>query len=184
MAQARRPPEAYRDYLCLLARLQIDPRLRQKLDPSDIVQITLVKTTASRQDFRGDSSEQMRAWLRGILANTLKDELRKLKAQSRDVRKEVSVEAALERSSARLEELLADQSGSPDAGLLWEETMIRLAGALARLSEDQRTAVELHYIQQVSLPAIAQQMNRTPKAVAALIQRGLVKLRELLDETS
>ena len=69
--------ERFRNYLHLLARLQLDPRLKGKLDPSDAVQQTLLKAHESRSEFRGSGMAEQAAWIRTILANCLADEARK-----------------------------------------------------------------------------------------------------------
>ncbi len=179
--QPARPLEDYRDYLHLLARLQLDARLRGKLDPSDVVQQTLVKAHQNQGQFRGQSAAEQVGWLRRILANTLIDAARKFQ---RELALGHSLEQALDQSSARLEAWLAADQSSPSERVGLQEQLLLLARALARLPEDQRSAVELHHLRQAPVAEIARELGRSEAAVAGLLRRGLKKLRELLHEES
>jgi RNA polymerase sigma-70 factor, ECF subfamily len=176
---AARPAEQYRDYLHLLARLQLDPRLRGKLDPSDVVQQTLAKAHQAQEQFRGRSEGEQVAWLRRILANTLIDAARKF---HREVDREEPLEQRLHDSSARLEAWLAAEQSSPSEGAARQEQLVRLAGALARLPDDQRVAVEMHHLRERPVADIAAELGRSEASVAGLLRRGLKRLRELLQE--
>jgi RNA polymerase sigma-70 factor (ECF subfamily) len=174
--------EKYRDYLHLLARLQLDPRLKGKLDPSDLVQETLLKAHEKQEQFRGQSDAERAAWLRQILANQLAEAVRRYTTGRRDVDRERSLEAAVEESSARLERWLSSSHSSPDQEAERQEQLLRLAAALAHLPDDQREAVELHHLKGYSVAQLAEHMGRSSGAIGALLYRGLKKLRSLLGE--
>jgi RNA polymerase sigma-70 factor (ECF subfamily) len=172
--------ERFREYLRLLARLQVDPRLRGKLDPSGVVQQTLWEAHQALEQLRGRSEAEVLAWLRQALAHNLTDEIRRLTTGKRDVGREESLQQALEQSSARLEAWLATEDSSPSQSAERQEQAVRLAGALAQLPDRQRQAVELRHLRGLSLTEVAGEMGCTRTAVVGLLHRGVEKLRELL----
>ena len=174
--------EQFRNYLRLLARLQLDPRLKGKLDPSDVVQHTLLKAHASREQFRGLSMAEQAAWLRKILANHLADEVRKFGQNRAQVNLECSLEAELQQSSARLETWLAGDASSPSQQAVRQEELLQLAEALAALPDDQRRAIELHHLIGFTVAEVGQELGRTRAAVAGLLRRALSSLRARLEE--
>jgi RNA polymerase sigma-70 factor, ECF subfamily len=172
--------EQYRAYLGLLARLQIDPRLRGRIDLSGVVQQTLFEAHQVLREGDNHTPEQRLAWLRKCLAHNLTDELRKLKTEMRDVRRERSLEAAMQNSSIRLQAWVAASDPSPSAHVVREEEAVRLAAALAALPEAQRDALVLQHWHGWKVAEIAEHLGRTRIAVAGLLKRGLAKLREEL----
>ena len=177
-----RPLEEYRDYLRLLARTQLGPRLQAKLDASDVAQQAVLQAHEAWGQFRGTTEAEKLAWLRAILANVLAAAARRFEARARDVARERSLEGDLERSSSRLECLLAADQTSPSRRAVRGEELLRLAAALAHLPDNQRRVVELHYLQGLPVAEVAGQMARTRPAVVGLLFRGLRRLRELLRE--
>ncbi len=174
--------ERFRAYLGLLARLNLDPRLRGKLDASDVVQETLLEAYRARDRLAGRSDAEVAAWLRQALAHRLAHAVRDLGRARRDINRERSLEAALAESSARLDRWLAAEQSSPSDQAQRHEHSVRLAAELQALPEAQREAVVLHYWEGRTVPEIAAQLNRSPAAVAGLLQRGLRTLRGRMTE--
>jgi RNA polymerase sigma-70 factor (ECF subfamily) len=169
--------ERYRNYLQFLARVRLGHWLQGKMSSSDVVQETLLKAHQHRDDFRGQTEEEWRAYLRRILANTVADACRHLGNEQDIVR-------LMDESSAQLEAWLLEQT-SPSMKVQKEELLVHLGDALAQLPADQRTAVEMRYLREprLSLEEIAKELNRpSAKAVAGLLHRGLEKLRSLLNK--
>jgi RNA polymerase sigma-70 factor (ECF subfamily) len=170
----------FREYLILLARMQLGRQARGKLDPSDVVQQTLLDAHRSIDRFHGTDEAEIAAWLRRLLACNLIDEFRALGRARRDSARDCSLDAALEQSSAQLGVwLVADQS-SPSQAAERHERAIRLAAALAILPEAQREALVQRHCQGRSLTEIGHQLGRSTSAVAGLLKRGSRELRELL----
>jgi RNA polymerase sigma-70 factor (ECF subfamily) len=174
--------ERFRDYLRLLARLHVDARLQAKLDASDVVQQTLLQAHEHRDQFHGRTDAELAGWLRTILANTLAAVSRRFATDARDLDRERSLQDGLAESSARAESWLAAEQSSPSERVMRVEALVRLAGALARLPNDQRQVIELHHLKGRPVAEVAAAMNRTKQAVIGLLSRGQKKLRTLLQE--
>ena len=174
--------ECFRSYLLLLAQMRLDRKLRGKLDPSDIVQQTLLEAHQALESFRGDDTAAQAAWLRQVLARNLANAVRDLTRAKRDVRKERSLHGDLEASASKLENWFAANQSSPSQKAERHEGALRLAEALAQLPETQREAVVLRHFQGLSLAEIAAQLECTTAAITGLLHRGLKNLRKSLTE--
>ncbi len=171
----------YRNYLQLIARTQIDMHLAQRMNPSDVVQETLLHAFRSFAQFRGASEAELLAWLRRILARCLADQSRRARSQRRDSRREVSWVDDCDHSSQQLAALVADDGSTPSEMAMRREQCVILADALARLPEDYRDVIVLRHLERIDFAQVAARMGRSTGAVRMLWARALEHLRAELE---
>jgi RNA polymerase sigma-70 factor, ECF subfamily len=178
--------EISRNYLKLLARLQIDRQLQGKADASDLVQDTFMEAVRDFPAFRGVSEAEWLAWLRRILASNLANLVRHYRGtRRRDVRLERTLAADVDHSSESLEmALVAKRQNAPWEEAARREQSVVLADLLERLPPDYREAIVLRQLEGYTFPEVAVRMGRTVDSVKKLWVRGLTKLRETLEDRS
>ena len=168
-------PDAYREYLRLLAQLWMPRRLQRKMDASDLVQDALLKAYAKGDQFHGDPS-QYKAWLRVILKRIVLDRVEKYVRTPEQSAREV------EKSSRRLESWIEADQSSPSDRAIRDEQLEHLAQLLAELPEDQQEVLIRKHCRGEKVAEIAEDLGRTTASVAGLLRRGLERLRDHLDE--
>jgi RNA polymerase sigma-70 factor (ECF subfamily) len=169
--------EEYRAYLETLTFIRIDPRLRSKFDPSDIVQETLLEAWSDLERIQALDAEGRRRWLRHRLECNLRDRTRLC-----GVGQERSLEDAAA-SARRLPSWLVAEEDSPGERLAEQENALRLVEALSQLGVRQREALILKIYHGWTMAQIAEHLGCTSSAVAGLYARGLMALRKALAET-
>lgn len=90
-----------------------------------------------------------------------------------------------QKSLERLQQNTITQSGdlSPLENASVREQQHILREAITQLTDKQRQVLELYYYQGLTQPEIAQQLNMPLGSVKSYARQGLIKLRQMLQET-
>ncbi len=173
--------ELYRNYLTLLAQLQIHRRLQSKVDAADLVQETFLKGHRCFGQFRGSTEAELLAWLRQILALSVANVVRHYYGtRGRDVRLEVELADELHQSSMAWKLGLVAAGSSPSQRATRREEAVVLADALAKLPADYGQVIVLRHLHGLPFADVAARMNRSVDSVEKLWVRALARLRRLL----
>ena len=175
--------QQYRNYLVVLASMQIERRLQPRVSPSDVVQETMLRAHKNFAQFRGTTEPELLAWLRQILVNNLAKFVEQhMLAARRDVRREISMErigAALEHSTIQLAALVPAATKSPSMAVQQREEAVVLADRLAQLPEDYREVLVLRNLKGLAFEEVARRIDRSVGATRMLWLRAIEKLRSI-----
>lgn len=164
--------DIYRPMLKNRIREQFNDQLQRRVDESDIVQQTYTQVIQNFAEFAGRSPEQFLAWLLQIHDNNLIDFVRHHKAQKRAIDRETP--------QSRMDQKLPAEATTPSQHLARGERKLLLNDAIALLPDDQREAISLRHLQELSIPEIAENMQRTEAAIGGLLKRGMKALKTIL----
>lgn len=152
------------------ARGLIGPSLRGKTRASDIVQSAYAEALRAADQFRDDSGDSFRAWIRRILHSKVRSRSRYLAAEKR-----AEPSAMFTVAVDPLSEV------TPSSVAIRRENTERLCEALSGMSADYRTILLLRVVEGRSHEEIAQIMNRPIGSTRMLLSRARAKLSLALE---
>ncbi|WP_337177321.1 sigma-70 family RNA polymerase sigma factor [Paludisphaera sp.] len=183
----------YRNYLRMVVRTGLGPRLRERLELSDVVQEALVEVVRQFPQFTGQNEAALVGWLRRLVGQKLADLGR---YHSRTKRAggvaPVPLDApwegggggggdAGEGGGGRLLDVLALSQTSPSEVASRRELIVLLADALAGLPVAEADVLWLYHAEGLSFEAIGERTGVTRKSARGVWARGLKRLKRSLE---
>jgi RNA polymerase sigma-70 factor (ECF subfamily) len=161
----------HRAYIRRVVDVRVEPALRARIDPSDIVQDTLVVASRRIQDFLERRPTSFRLWLRRHAMERLIDARRKHMRHKRDAMRDVPVNDAS--SMAIAGELLGNR---PSEHIMRHELIAQVRNALEALSEADREILMMRHGEQLSGIETAELLGISPDAASKRYGRAVARM--------
>jgi RNA polymerase sigma-70 factor (subfamily 1) len=181
----------YRNYLRMVVRTGLGPRLRERVEMSDVVQEVLVEVVRQFPQFTGQNEAALVGWLRRLVGQKLADLGR---YHSRAKRAGASTALPLDgaawdvvngshsgEESGRIVDMLALSQTSPSQAASRREQIVLLADALAALPEAEADVVWLYAAESLSFEAIGERFGVSRKSIRGIMARGLKNLKRSME---
>ncbi len=172
----------YRDRLRRMIAVRMDDRLSARVDPSDVVQETLVAASEQLSDYLRQCPLPFYPWLRQLAANRLADLHRKHVAAGKRSLKSENPPGISDVSAAKLADRFAASQTGPLSRLIRREARARVREALARLAERDREILVLRHLEELSFADSAAVLGISEAAAKQRHVRALRRIHRLLHD--
>lgn len=179
----------YRNYLRMVVRTGLGPRLRERVELSDVVQEALVEVVRQFPQFTGQTEAALLGWLRRLVGQKLADLGRyHSRAKRAGGATAVPLDAAPDpgggrggEEGGRLLDMLSLSQTSPSQAVSQREQLVLLADAVAGLADGEAEVLWLYYAEALSFEAIGQRLGLSRKSVRGIYARGLKHLKRTME---
>ena len=160
-----------------IVRLRMGAEIRSKLESMDLVQDALMCALRDLGDFTYRNEGDFLRWLTKIAENRLRDNVDKLHAEKRDIRREIRLDDR-GRTTGRM---LVGTAGSieattPSVIMSRKEDLDRLEKAMDKLRPEYREVIMLAKVEELSYSQIGDRLGKSTGAVKMLVSRARMAL--------
>jgi len=169
--------DRHRPYLRRLIEVRLDPKMRSRVDPSDVVQEAQLEASRRLNDYLKKPRLPFRLWLRQIAYDRL---LMLRRHHVRAARRTVERDLPLpDRSSLVLAQQLLAAGSGPSQQLIKREFIRRIREAVNQLPEGDREVLVLRNLEELSNQEVAQVLHIDPSTVSWRYGRAVMRVREI-----
>lgn len=178
--------ESFRGRLRCMVKLRLDPRIRARVDTSDVIQESFAEVIARLPEYRRSPKMPFFLWVRFLTGQKLLQiHRRHLGTHQRDAAREVPLTygGAPAASSAVMASAIAESGlTSPSGAAMKREHLASLETALDELHGIDREVLVLRHFENLTNTEVAHVLDLTEAAASARYWRALKRLRSLLHE--
>jgi RNA polymerase sigma-70 factor (ECF subfamily) len=151
--------------------------IRSKLDSMDLVQDAFVLALQDLEDFTYKDEGDFLRWLSKIVENRIRDNVKKLHADKRNIRKEVLLHNRAPTTgksfAGALEPIVTT---TPSVIVSKGEDLDKLEKAINKLTPEYREVIILKKIEGLSYKEIGNKLGKSSDAVGMLVSRAMISL--------
>ena len=167
----------YAERVRWMVRLRIGKELRSKLESMDLVQEVFIHALEGLGDFTYENEGDFIRWLSKIAENAFRDNLDKLHADKRDIRKELRLGGCGPTTDGRFAGAPGPiDTTTPSVIMSRKEDLARLEEAIDKLRPEYREVILLAKIEELSYSQIGDRLGKSTGAVKMLVSRARMAL--------
>ncbi|MHC4702654.1 MAG: sigma-70 family RNA polymerase sigma factor [Planctomycetota bacterium] len=169
--------KVYGERVHWIVRFRMGREIRSKLDSMDLVQDAFVLALENLGDFTYRDEGDFLRWLSKIAENRIRDNVKKLHADKRNIRKEVSLRNRVSTTQGSLVGVPGPvATTTPSVVISNREELSRLDKAIDELKPEYREVIILKKIEGLSYKEIGNRLGKSTDAVGMLISRAMISL--------
>ena len=175
----------YRESLKRMIQFRMDPRMKGRVDASDILQETFLDLSDRLDAYRENDDMPFVVWLRLMTSQRMAAQFRRhISAQKRTAAREVQLQRGPVRNdtSACIAHQLMARINSPSQNAMRDERLVRLQEALEAMNPVDREVLALRHFEDLGNNEVAEILGIQKTAASNRYIRALKRLKEIMSD--